>query len=456
MTISLDRIVNVSVTRATRTASRRSFASLMIVAHHTAWAERVREYTDVADILTDGLTEDHPAYLAAVAALSQSPRLRSVKIGRRVGTPTQTIDLTPTANGEGWVHSVTIGGETASYTELAGDDVNDICVGLAAAINALTVAVTAAEDPAPPAATKIIVTADVAGDWFAFTDPDSQLAISDDTAEPATTLATDLNAIRAEDANWYGLDVADAQSEDQITAIATWAEPLPILYFASTMDTDVEGTPTTDVHSVLKTAERLRTLPCYNRAGSHFAPSAAGMFLPRDPGSADIEFKGLTGVTPTDLSATAVGNILGTPESPSSGKRGLVYVEAIPAGTNAGTAITKGGLTSGGEWADVVIGLDFLVALIQERLFNVRVAAAKVPFTQGGIDAFAAAVRGAARTCATAPYNILDPETILVEAPDIADVDPADRQARYLDGVVLDARLQGAIRATRIRVTVRP
>ena len=151
-----------------------------------------------------------------------------------------------------------------------------------------------------------------------------------------------------------------------------------------------------------------------------------------------------------------IERIVGTPQSPTSGKLGLVYIEVVPTGTNAGTPVTFGGLTSGSEWADVVIGLDFLVALVQERTFNLRISMAKLPFTQAGIDAFAGAVRGAARTCAAKPYNILDPDSIVVEAPDLADVDDADRQARYLDGVTLDARVQGAIRAFNVRVTVRP
>ena len=273
MTTSLDRITHVTVTRATRTASRRSFASLCIAAYHMVFLDRVRSYSDPADMLTDGFTSDHPAYLAAVAALAQNPRVRQVKIGRRAGAPTQTITLTVTAVEEGWVYSITIGGETAEYTTLVGDVDADVGAGLAAAINGLAVAVTATDNLDGT----VTVEADNAGDWFAYTAPDARLQLSDDTAEPATTLAADLAAIQAEDADWYGLIVADAQSAAQIAAIATWAETQRVIYFAHTIDTAVELAPTTDIHSTLKTAQRLRTLPCYNRLGHGAFFDAAAM-----------------------------------------------------------------------------------------------------------------------------------------------------------------------------------
>ncbi len=458
MTISLDTIANVSITRATRTASRRSFGVVLIAAYHTAWLDRVRSYTDPADMLTDGFTADHPAYLAAVALVSQNTRVPSFKIGRRAGAPTQTIELTPTDVTEGLVYSGEIGGEAWSYTVQAGDAIDDINVGIAAAINGLTVAVTATPDPASPASTKVIVAADNPGEWFAYTGMNAELDVVDATAEPATTLATDLGAIQTADADWYGLVVADAQSAAQIEAVATWAETQTIVYVAHTMDSDVPASGSADIASTLKAAEQLRTMPFYSRENHGAFPDAAvlGAVLPLTVGSADFEFKTLSGVSADDLSSTEVERLTGTPESPSTGKRAMIYVEAVPTGTNAGTLITRGGLTSGGEWLDVVIGLDYVRALIQERSFNLRISTPKLPFTTGGIDALAGAVRGALRTTALAPYNILDPDSILVEETKLEDVSDADRQARYYDGVRFDARVQGAIRALRIRGTVRP
>ena len=54
------------------------------------------------------------------------------------------------------------------------------------------------------------------------------------------------------------------------------------------------------------------------------------------------------------------------------------------------------------------------------------------------------------------PRNILDPESIVVEAPTVAEVDVGDRSARLLPDVLFDARVQGAIVKARIRGTVRP
>ena len=458
MGASLNRFVEVAITRATRTVSRRSFGSIMIAAHHTAFVDRVRSYEDPADMLTDGFTTDHPAYLAAVAIASQSPRVPSFKIGKRDGTPLQTIHLTPTDLTEGLVYSGEIGGEAWSYTVQPGDALDDINVGIAAAINGLGVAVTAAPDPASPNSTKVIVTADAAGTWFAFTEMTKELEVIDETPEPATTLATDLGAIQAADANFYGLIVADAQSAAQIEAVSTWAQTQKVVYLAHSMDSDVPSSASDDIASTLKGTSDLRSVVFYSKENHGAFPDAAllGRILPLTIGSADAEYKDLVGVAADDLSNTELDRLVGTKNSPTSGKRATVYVEFTPTGTNSGTPATLGGLTAGGEWLDVVMGLDFLESLLQERAINYRLNHPKPPFTEAGIDAFAGIMKGALRTVARPPYNILDESSITVEATPLEDVAAADRAARYYDGVRFDARVQGAIRAVRFTGTVRP
>lgn len=462
MGVSLDRFISATITRATRTVTRRGFGTVLIAAYITGWLDRVREYEDVDELLSDlvaaGYSEaaaaKHPAYLAAVALVSQSPRVERFKVGRRAGAPTQLVRLTPTSVEEGWEYSVTIGGETATYVVAAGDVLADVCTGIAAAINALTGAFTA--DGA--SGTAVDVTADTAGAWVNLTALDERLDVEDRTAEPATTLATDLAAIQAADADWYGLIIADAQSSAQIQAAATWAETQVIFYCAHSMDSAVADDVDTDVASVLKAASRLRTKVFYSRTSHGAFPDAAllGAIFPLTVGSADYEFKTLSGVVADDLSSTEVTRIIGTNTSPTSGKNATVYIEAIPTGTNSGTSITAGGLVAGGEWADVVTGLDFVRALLQESAFNVRISNPKVPFTEGGISSFEGTVENTLRIVAAPPYNILDPASITVQATKLTEVSTADRQARYYDGVRFDSRVQGAIRAVNFRGTVRP
>lgn len=451
MSINLDRIANVQITRATRTASRRSFGSLMIAAYHTAWLDRVRVYTKASQMLDDGFVETDAAYLAAVRAFQQNPSLPQVKIGRRAGTPTQTIVVTVTEAVEGWEYSLTIGGETASYTAGSGDAVADIALGLVTDIGTLSVAVTATDNLDGT----FDVAADIAGAWFPYTDIDEKLDVSDTTAEPTTTLATDLGAIQTADANWFGLVVADAQSAPQIEAVAAWAEQEKLVYIAHSMDSDVKAG--TGVASSLKAASYLKTHLRYSHANAEFQDAGfAGKMLPYEPASASAEYKALAGCTATKLTPTEINTILGPSDDPAAGTRAGVYVEAVPTGTNSGTPITLGGLMAGGEWYDIVVGLMAAEALIKERFFNILLNEPKLPYTQKGIETLAGAVRGALREFAGAPYNLFVSDSIIVETVDVADVSAADKQARHYGGLTFQAQVQGAIRAGDFTGTVTP
>ncbi|MEM9407174.1 MAG: DUF3383 family protein, partial [Acidobacteriota bacterium] len=307
-------------------------------------------------------------------------------------------------------------------------------------------------------ATYVDVAADTAGDWFAFQDPTSNLALEDRTAEPATTLATDLAAIRAADADWYHLIVSDAQSKVQIEAAAAWMETQVGMYFPHSFDAAPATSAEDDVLSSLEGFSYLRTKAIYSKrnAGRGPAGAAVGMWAPYDPGEADIEFKSIAGLQPDSLSDTEVLRLVGSQQSPAASKRALIYAEVLPTGTNVGTPITYGGLTSGGEWADIIVGLDFLNSLIQERAFNLRISQARLPFTAAGIESLRLAVLGALRFVAAAPYNLLAPDSIVVTATAVSDVSDADKQARYFDGVQWGANVQGAIRALRVRGSVSP
>lgn len=458
MGVSLDRFINVAITRATRTVSRRSFGAIMVIAFHTAWLDLSRTYSDPAEMLTDGFTADHPAYKAVARIFAQSPRVPSVKVGRRSGAPTQVIRLIPTQVAEGWVYSVDIDGNTVTHTVGAGDALADVCTDLATAIGAVATAESLDLSASGASGTHVDVTGDAPGDWFAFDNFDDRMTVMDETAEPATTLDTDLTAIRAADANWYGLIVADAQSAEQIEAVSTWAQSEKIVYCPHTMDVDVPSSSSADIVSDLKTAGDLRTAPFYNRNSHGRFPDAAlfGAVFPLTVGSADFEFKDLEGIVADDLSTTELERLNGTPEDPKSGKRATVYVELTPTGTNSGTPATLGGLTSGGEWLDLIIGIDFTEALLQERAMNYRLNNPRPAFTAAGIDVFAGIVRAALRTVSRAPYNIFDESTISVTPTELEDVSDANRAARYYDGVAFDVRAQGSMRGVRFTGTVRP
>jgi hypothetical protein len=305
--------------------------------------------------------------------------------------------------------------------------------------------------------THVDIACDDVGAWFALTDVTSNLAIEDRTAQPGTTLATDLAAIREADADWSGLVVADAQSAAQIAAVATWAETQPgLLYVAHSLDTAITQDVDTDIATTLLDASRLRTKVFYNRSSHGTAPDAAffGAFFAFDPGSASAEYKTLSGVVADDLSTTVITRLVGSKTAPADSKRCMVYVEIGARGTNRGNPVTFGGLTAGGEWMDRVRGLDWVESELAAVSTDLQLANPKVPFTDEGIDIFDGAVRGVLQRAARPPYNLLIESTISTQPTPLADVPDAERAARYYDGVRFSAETQGAIRAGRFRGTV--
>lgn len=133
----LDDLVNVSITSQTRTVSRQGFGTPLIAAYHTRWADRVRSYTSLSAMRTDGFKTSDPVYKIAAAVFAQSPAPKRVRIGRRASAFTQVVDLTPTTPGNLEVFTVEVSGLAATFTADASATLAEACTGVAAAINAL-------------------------------------------------------------------------------------------------------------------------------------------------------------------------------------------------------------------------------------------------------------------------------------------------------------------------------
>lgn len=307
--------------------------------------------------------------------------------------------------------------------------------------------------------THVDIACDTAGAWNAWRDLTDNWAVEDRTAVPGTTLTTDLTNLRNADAAWFGLILADAQSEAQIVQAAAWAETEPVLLLTHDIDSDEETDDEEGVARALKDLGYLHTKPFHTRKNHGRFPEAVAFGVvhgPFVPGQADWEFKTLPGIEADAFSEDVINRIVGTGTDPLAGKNGTVYVEAIPAGVNEGTAITIGGLVSGGEWADVVTGLLWLDSELDLASFDFRVNAEKVPFTDAGIDRYHGVVQNVLLRAAREPYNILVESSLTSQATPRAETEAADRQARRYRSVRFGGEVQGAIRHFDISGTVAP
>lgn len=81
--MSLQDIVNVSITRQTVSVSRVGFGTVLIVGPNAPYVtDRIRFYTTLAAMVTDGYATTDNEYLAASAVFSQNPRPTRIATGR--------------------------------------------------------------------------------------------------------------------------------------------------------------------------------------------------------------------------------------------------------------------------------------------------------------------------------------------------------------------------------------
>jgi len=267
------------------------------------------------------------------------------------------------------------------------------------------------------------------------------IAIEDRTADPG--IASDLSACRAEDDDWYGL-LLDSNSSAEIQAAATpilAASPKKILV-AQTADTEtLDSTSIIDVAYVLSDAGNDRVVVLYHPtvALNWAAAALVGSAIAYDPGTVNWKFRELAGISNYRLTSS---------EQSAALAKNAMILETV-----AGRTITTGGKMAGGEWIDVVHGLDWLEARLGERVFGVLLAdpSRKTPFTDAGIQAVVAEVRaqlqeGEDRGVLAAGWTVSYPRASALSS--------AQKATRQLPNVRFNATLAGAINTVQIRGTV--
>lgn len=79
---NVDRIVNVQISLNTNNVSSEGFNTILVVGAHMNGTERVKTYTNITDLTTDGFSTTDAIYKAVSVAFSQIPRPNKVKVGQ--------------------------------------------------------------------------------------------------------------------------------------------------------------------------------------------------------------------------------------------------------------------------------------------------------------------------------------------------------------------------------------
>lgn len=418
--------------------SQAGFGTPLIAASHNFWPETVRTFGELIELVTPPLAVPvtHPVYLIFRAMKAQKPSPSKIKVGKRTTLANQVFKLVPTVATAGSTYTFRVDGRAVTASVPAAGTVAQACTAIAAAITAITAPVLGVT--AVATATEVTVTSSTPGARHTFSTTSANITYNETTADPG--IETDLNAIRAFDADWYGL-VIDSVGGDEVMAAASWAEAQVVLFFPTLQDATCLTASTTDIGSQLKAATIQRTITLWHHRGAEQYAAAAwcGKMIPKTPGAANWANKALSLVDMSTLSDSERGNLR---------TKNVNYYVPVK-----GIGFTLDGRASGGRYADITHGIDWFEARVQERVVSLLANNDKVPYTDSGIQLVRGQVDAQILEAITA--TIADgAQEWFTTVPRVADVNPQDKIQRILRNVYFQFVLQGAINKVLIKGTV--
>lgn len=409
---------------------------------------------DIVNNINDQVTADPTYPIAAVdngdgtfTLTNRAPGTPwSLKISNTIGSPnraivrvTQVMPSTP--------YTATINGVDFSYTspvtvQNAGEIVDDLVDLINNPFSNVPVTATNLSDGS------FELTADNIGGTFSINvspeimSYDKGLLI--ETLVPVNTVVEDLDLINNANSSWYAL-ISTSRELSTVLEIAGWVESRIKLFGTASNNQDIinvpAGTDSTSIAARLNQLGYVRTFVMYHQDALYDYPEAAwfGSVLPLEPGSETWKFKTLNGISYSNLTTTQSLNSLN--------KKANTY-EFV-----GGIGITANGTVAQGEYIDIIRGIDWLTARIQEYVFRVLVTNPKVPYTDAGIASIQAEVMRVLQQGISNDFISDDPAPTST-VPRASEVSPSDKAARILRNVRFQATLAGAIHAVQIRGTV--
>lgn len=435
----LDDIVVENIVVQDAAPSGASFDTALLVGYHTAWvSNRVRTYTQPADLLADGFVVTDPLYLMSKIFCSQPNAPATFKVGRLANIPTQLLHLLPLITTQGFVYQGSVNGVAWSYTVPGSATATTITTALVTLLSGLSgTGVTFTNGT-----TFVIATATAAGTIIAYT-YNRGLGMQDVT--PDAGFAADIAAIQAEDNSWYGFVIANC-SLAYNTAASSFAESAKKIFQAQSADTDLvnPGVVSGDIGSVMLALAYSYTWGAYHQpvGGSEWLNAGwLASTLSFSPGSAVTAFKTIAGVSADNLNA--------------SEKTALINKKWSRYTRQGGINITYQGYTPSGRFIDVTRFVDWLRVTMQLDCYSVLVNNPKVPYEDSGLSMIKGAVLGALKKGQTAPNNglAISPAPVAT-VPLVANTNSSDRANRVLNQVTWSARLSGALQSLKISGTL--
>lgn len=438
----LSDIIQLTITRETQSISRASFGTPAIISEFAASKtlttfDRYREYASLTEMIADSWSSTDKEYIRAGKIFSQNPRPTKVMIGRKkpateaVETWTEALTAIQVASQDWYAFTINPTGKASVTFDIDFVASNSIL----ATINGIvcdpvifstdqqtTMNLLKTEIEGHAGLTDTVVTIGAA--------PYRTMTIELESGDiTAATIVTTLGASQP-------VATISFTEQDDVLLAAAWAETQKKIFFHTDNDAVTITSGTSDLAYQLNALNYDRTAIAYHpslvSADQFLMEAWMGKMLPKDPGSATWMFKNLSGITAVGLTSAQRTYALN--------KKCNIYT------TTAGVAITEKGQVASGEYIDIIRGIDWLEATIQETIYAELINVDKVPYTSEGIAIIEGLLKAAldegVRQGVLASY--------VVTVPEIGDISDQDKIDRILPDVEFTGVLAGAIHYIQI------
>jgi hypothetical protein len=457
MADQLDKIVQVTIDRQTRIPSMKSFSEHLVAAEFSPVGitpvfdpeHRVRVFGSLDEIAAAGFPTDGFVYRAAAKQYSQSNHIGNMYVGWKIPDGVNiTTGVLSGALTTGQTIAWTVGETTMAEIVFDTEGSSEKCIDrmvkdlneefgtlfTAKKVDAQTITLYGAVPT-------IIVTINGG------TPPTMAFTVN---AVPADTdWAATLTKIKEQNNDWYAISVSARQMANQ-QECARWIQANNKLGCLTSGDSIIPDEETGDIAAWAKLNNldhvfiffhpdaELTDDDVDSLAAADPIPEAAyfGKMLTKQPGSASWKFKELQNVPTYELTQGQVKNV--------EGKNATWYM------TTADVPMTSNGQVASGEYIDVIHGLDWLKARIQNLVFTALIHVDKVPYTDEGVQMVVSPLKSALeegkKNGILASYEI--------SFPAVAEVSVTDKGKRFLPDVNFSGVLAGAIHSTKINGVV--
>nr|DAJ98442.1 MAG TPA: tail sheath protein [Caudoviricetes sp.] len=443
-------IVNVDITLNTAGTTREGFGLPLFLASTDNFEERIRGYTSLTEVAED-FDESSAAYKAAKQLWSQTPKVTQLYIGRRSMQYTVAV---PDAVAESTEYSLTVavGGGVSQpfqYTAKADDTALIVLNEFKTQIEAspavkddVQVNVTGAGDSAT-----MIISKAGDNDFVKVTTTGKTLSISSTTADSASTA---LSAIETYSTDWYFIATEDRTSQF-VLAMASEIQARKKIFFTANSDVKaLQGTDlasATDVPAQLAKSKYTRTVCLWHHTARYDYPEMAYIAYgaPYDAGSIAWGNAQLTGVETSYQPANK--RPLTSIQKSALDARSCNFIDL-----DGGVPVVRRGITSGGEWIDIVRGVDWLTSDLKTSLRDLLInqKGGKITYDDTGITR----IRQVIETSLQRAVNRNFLSSYTVNVPKASQVSLADKKARILKDITFHGIIAGAILDVDLKGTV--